>query len=112
MRRFMIAASAAALLIPAALAQEGKNTSIPKLAASNFGWQTNLEDWQDPPPGNGHGPMRNDPAYPFVNTAGGEAPENDFAKSRDPTSASVNGTQPTVRIANSKDPILKPWAAA
>ncbi len=112
MRRFVIAASVAALLIPAALAQEGKSISIPKLASSNFGWQTNLEDWQDPPPGNGHGPMRNDPAYPFVNNSVVDAPENDFAKSRDPTYAFVNGTQPTVRIANSKDPILKPWAAA
>jgi hypothetical protein len=112
MRRFVIAASVSALLISAALAQEGKSMSVPKLASSNFGWQTNQEDWQDPPPGNGHGPMHNDPVYPFVNNSVVDAPENDAAKSFDPTYAFINGRQPTVRIANSKDPILKPWAAA
>jgi len=106
MLRFVIATSVA-LLIPAALAQEGKSVSIPKLASTNFGWQTNLEDWQDPPAGNGHGPMHNDPAYPFVDNSVVDAPENDCAKSLDPTYVVINGSQPTVRVANSKDPILK-----
>lgn len=56
--------------------------------------------------------MKNDPAYPFVNNSVVNAPETDLAKSQDPTYARINGTQPTVRIANSKDPILKPWVAA
>src|SRR5215470_16063878 len=69
---------------------------IPNLASKDFGWQTNLEDWQAPPEGSGHGPMRNDPAYPYVSNAEGGR----------------SGTQVTVRITDSKDPILKPWAAA
>src|SRR5215510_172598 len=112
MRHVAIAASLAALLIPAAFAQEGTNKSTPNLASHGFGWQTNQEDWQDPPSSNGHGPMKNDPAYPFVNNSVVDAPENDAARSLDPTYAITNGSQPTVRIANSKDPILKPWAAA
>jgi hypothetical protein len=56
--------------------------------------------------------MKNDPAYPFVNNSVVDAPENDFAKSQDTNFVNLNGRQPTVRIANSKDPILKPWAAA
>ncbi len=49
-----------------------------------------------PPPGAGHGPIKNDPAYPFLNNAEG-------------TRA---GTGATKRITNTKDPVLKPWAAA
>ncbi|HEY4264170.1 MAG TPA: hypothetical protein VGM72_02550 [Micropepsaceae bacterium] len=115
MRPFLIATSLVALLIVAASGQEQKKTSgakIPALASSDFGWQTNFEDWQDPPPGYGHGPMKNDPAYPFVNNSVVDAPENDLAKSQDKNFININGRQPTVRIANSKDPILKPWAAA
>jgi hypothetical protein len=62
----------------------------------DFGWQQNEEDWQDPPPGSGHGPIRENPAYPFVNNADGNRTH----------------TQVNVRITNTKDPILKPWAAA
>jgi hypothetical protein len=68
---------------------------IPDLASKDFGWQSNIEDWQDPPPGAAHGPMREDPAYPFIsNAVGGRT-----------------GQQPNNRITNSKDPILKPWVA-
>jgi hypothetical protein len=114
MRQFFIATGLATLLTVAASGQEEKSSpaKIPALASSNFGWQTNFEDWQDPPPGYGHGPMKNDPAYPFVNNSVVDAPENDFAKSQDTKFVNLNGRQPTVRIANSKDPILKPWAAA
>ncbi len=112
MRRLVIAASLATILIPAVFAQEARKASIPDLASKDFGWQTNFEDWQDPPPGNGHGPMANDPAYPFVNNSVVDAPENDLAKSQDTAFVKINGRQPTVRIANSKDPILKPWVAA
>ena len=114
MRQFLIATSLAMVLTVAASGQDRKPSlaKIPSLASSNFGWQTNFEDWQDPPPGYGHGPMKNDPAYPFVNNSVVDAPENDFAKSQDTKFVNLNGRQPTVRIANSKDPILKPWAAA
>jgi hypothetical protein len=70
--------------------------AIPQFASSQFGWQSNVEDWDDPPPGTGHGPMKNDPAYPFLNNAEGNRA----------------GTGATKRITNTKDPILKPWAAA
>jgi hypothetical protein len=112
MHRLAIAATVAVLSIPAASAQQAKHSAIPDLASANFGWQTNFEDWQDPPPGYGHGPMKNDPAYPFVNNSVVDAPENDAVRNAQQDYAIRNGTQPTVRIANSKDPILKPWAAA
>ena len=112
MRRFAIAATIAALFLPVALAQAQKSTAIPELASSPFGWQTNQEDWEDPPPGNGHGPMTNDPDHPFVNNSVSDAPENGAVLSVDPNYAIRNGNQTTVRIANSKDPILKPWVAA
>ena len=69
---------------------------IPPFASADFGWQSNLEDWEDPPPGAGHGPIKNDPAYPFRNNAEGARA----------------GTGATKRITNTKDPVLKPWAAA
>jgi hypothetical protein len=71
-------------------------SAIPQFASADFGWQSNLEDWEEPPADLGHGPIKNDPAYPFVNNADG---------------ARTN-TQPTKRITNIKDRALKPWAAA
>jgi len=112
MRRFAIAVSIGALLLPAAVAQAQKSAAIPDLASSSFGWQATMEDWEDPPPGNGHGPMANDPDHPFVNNSVSDAPENGAAATRDPNYLILNGKQTTVRIGNSKDPILKPWAAA
>jgi hypothetical protein len=85
-----------AAFMPAAFAQAPAKDSIPNFASKDFGWQQNEEDWQDPPPGSGHGPIRENPAYPFVNNADGNRTHR----------------QVTVRITNSKDPILKPWAAA
>jgi len=74
MRRSAIAASLALICASAVVAQPATKSSIPQLASSSFGWQTNYEDWQDPPPGYGHGPMKNDPAYPFVNNSVVDAP--------------------------------------
>jgi len=85
---------AAAALASAALAET--NSAIPQLASAEFGWQTNVADWRDPPPGAGHGPIRPDPTHPFTSNA----------------EAARTGTQPTKRIGNAKDPVLKPWAAA
>jgi hypothetical protein len=112
MSRIAIIASLIALSISAVSAHDERTASIPQLASSAFGWQTNLEDWQDPPPGFGHGPMKNDPAYPFINNSVVDAPENLAVRSQDPNYGKFSGRQPTVRMANSKDPILKPWAAA
>ena len=85
-----------AVTLAAGTARTEPSNAIPQFASANFGWQSNLEDWEDPPPGAGHGPIKNDPAYPFLNNAEG-------------TRA---GTGATKRITNTKDPVLKPWAAA
>jgi hypothetical protein len=85
-----------AATLVAGAAQAGPADAIPQFASAHFGWQSNVEDWDDPPPGSGHGPMKNDPAWPFRNNAEGNRA----------------GTGATKRITNAKDPILKPWAAA
>ena len=86
---------AAALANPAALAEPGAREKIPALASPNYGWQSNVADWQQPPPGLGHGPIQADPEHPFMSNA----------------EAGRTGKQPTNRIGDTKDPILKPWAA-
>jgi hypothetical protein len=91
---FAVCLTAVTLTAAAAGAESAK--AIPQFASANFGWQSNLEDWEDPPPGAGHGPIKNDPAYPFLNNAEGNRA----------------GTGATKRITNTKDPVLKPWAAA
>lgn len=69
---------------------------IPALASSEFGWQSNVADWQAPPKGTpGHGPIGMDPAHPFTSNA----------------EAARLGIPPTLRIGDAKDPVLKPWAA-
>jgi hypothetical protein len=85
---------AAAAFASAALAEP--KDKIPDLASADFGWQSNVADWQDPPAGLGHGPIKPDPAYPFVSNA----------------VAARTNTQPTNRIGYTKDAVLKPWAAA
>src|SRR5215475_9927970 len=85
---------AAIALTSAAIAEP--NTTVPQFASAEFGWQTNVADWRDPPPGHGHGPIKPDPAHPFTSNA----------------EAARTGTQPTKRIGNAKDSVLKPWAAA
>lgn len=91
MKPILLAAVIASAAIGAASAQTHPN--IPALASPDFGWQSNLEDWQDPPKGSAHGPMREDPAFPFIGNA----------------EMGRTGAQANNRITNSKDPILKPW---
>ena len=93
-RSFAVLLPAAILAASAARAESAR--TIPPFASADFGWQSNLEDWEDPPPAAVHGPIKNDPAYPFVNNADGNRA----------------GTGATKRITNTKDPVLKPWAAA
>src|SRR5579872_94419 len=76
MRVLAAALSLAVLVVLPAPAQQPKAKAIPNLASANFGWQTNFEDWQDPGPDYGHGPMSNDPAYPFVNNSVVDSQEN------------------------------------
>jgi hypothetical protein len=90
-----ITVTAAAMAVPAALAEPGASEKIPALASPSYGWQTNVADWQEPPASYGHGPIRPDPQHPFVSNA----------------EAGRRGIQPTLRIGDVKDPILKPWAS-
>jgi hypothetical protein len=84
-----VAASATAALVQS-------NDKIPNLTSADFGWQSNVADWLEPPPGNGHGPIKPDPDHPYTSNA----------------EAGRTGKPPTKRIGNYKDPVLKPWAAA
>jgi len=90
----VIAGFVAVAVAAAALAEP--NSAVPPFASAEFGWQSNVADWRDPPPGIGRGPIRPDPAHPFTSNA----------------EAARTNTQPTKRIGNAKDPVLKPWAAA
>jgi hypothetical protein len=85
-----------AVMLAAGTGRAAPADTIPQFASANFGWQSNVEDWDEPPPGSGHGPMKNDSAYPFRNNAEGNR----------------TGVGATKRITNAKDPILKPWVAA
>src|SRR5438093_12286759 len=75
-----------------AAAQAPAKNGIPDLASSSFAWQAVGTDWLDAPSGL-RGPIRNDPDHPFHGNLDGPG-------------------QVTLRIGNSKDPVLKPWAAA
>src|SRR6266404_5672404 len=77
-------------------ARAERDNAVPPFASAAFGWQTNVADWRNPPPGHGHGPIKPDPAHPFTSNA----------------EAARTGTQPTKRIGDAKDPVLKPWSAA
>ncbi len=92
-----VIALAMSALTPHVQAQSPAPTGelIPFLAAPDFGWQSNVADWQEPPPGYGHGPIPPDPAHPYVSNA----------------ESGRTGGQPTLRIGDARDPILKPWAA-
>ena len=99
-RRFaLMGGVCAGLALAGALAfaaRAEKNDAIPVLGWTDFGWQSNVADWQEPPPGHGHGPINFDPAHPFTSNA----------------DAARGGTQPTKRLGDTKDPVLRPWAAA
>jgi hypothetical protein len=73
-------------------AQEAAKAKIPPLASIDFAWQAFGEHWSDPPPGLGRGPIRQDPAVPYHGNLDGPG-------------------QVTPDIGNTKDPVLKPWAA-
>ncbi len=75
-------------------------TPIPQMGGRELGWIVNFWDFQlDPPPGSGHGPMKTDPAYNYV--------------SQIQNGGQVRGKPGEIQvpIVNTKDPILKPWAA-
>ena len=69
---------------------------IPNLSSTEFAWLAEGADWMDPPPGTpGHGRIKNDPDHPFLGNV----------------EAIRSGRQPTLRIGDYRDPVLKPWAS-
>src|SRR3954451_19025540 len=74
-----------------ALAQGDARGKIPELASAQFAWLALGVTWFDPPPGLGRGPIKADPAHPYVGNR--------------------DRGQVTLHIGNTKDPVLKPWAA-
>ena len=73
--------------------------SVPILGSRDFGWNANFWDFQlDPPQGSGHGPIKTDPNYPY--------------NSQIQNGGFFSGGELRPPIVNTKDPILKPWAAA
>jgi hypothetical protein len=95
LRRVVLRSGAVALLVGIALSTASSRASaeqIPQLSGGGLGWISN-GGWLDPPPGTGHGPIKQDPAHPFHGNLDGPG-------------------QVTYALGNTKDPILKPWAAA
>jgi hypothetical protein len=92
-RRCVVAGGVAAVLFGGVVfAQTATNQgAIPALGSREFAFLAMGADWMDPPAGSGHGPIKPDPEHPFR--------------------GNVQGGQATLRIGNSKDPVLKPWAA-
>jgi len=84
-----LAIFASAATVPA---QAPLKSQIPELGSAQFAWLALGVNWLDPPPGLGHGPIKQDPAYPFHGNRDGPG-------------------QVTVHIGDTKDPVLKPWAA-
>jgi hypothetical protein len=79
---------------PAAAAPD----AIPQLGSVDSGWNANFWDFQlDPPPGSGHGPIKTDPKYPYT--------------SQCQNGGCFGGRDLRPPIVDTKDPILKPWAA-
>lgn len=95
----LIACFLMAAMFPVDLAAAPSRDSIPMLGSRDFGWSAN--DWdfkRDTPPGASHGPIRTDPRYPYESQIGmGEM--------------GVIFETIHVPIVDTKDPILKPWAA-
>jgi len=85
-------APAPALAQAPAQQQQPAKGKIPQLASVEFAWLVVGVDWLDPPPGLGRGPIRPDPAHPLHGNRDGPG-------------------QVTPHIGNTKDPVLKPWAA-
>jgi hypothetical protein len=73
-------------------AQAAAKDRIPQLSGSDLAW-ISAGGFLDPPSGTGHGPMKMDPAFPFHGNLDGPG-------------------RVTPAIADTKDPVLKPWAAA
>jgi hypothetical protein len=73
-------------------AQAPAKEMIPELASISFAWLS-VGGFLDPPPGTGHGPIKQDPDIPFRGNNQGPG-------------------LVTTPMGDYKDPVLKPWAAA
>jgi len=89
------AAAGLAVVLFASASSAQAPDNISPFSSAAFGWQTGTADWQEPPPGHGHGPIKPHPQHPYVSNA----------------EAGRTGQQPTLRIGDDTDPVLKPWAA-
>jgi len=97
LKRGIVACALATALVPAASTAAPANDAIPQLMSREFGWSVNNWDFLiPPPPGAGHGPIKTDPAYPYTTQI------QNGARVFEPLH---------VPIVDTKDPILKPWAA-
>jgi hypothetical protein len=94
LRRLLAALGASVVFFAAgAFAQEPSAIGkIPELASSQFAWLVLGVEWFDPPPGTGHGPIKQDPEHPYHGNRDGPG-------------------QVTVHLGDHRDPVLKPWAA-
>jgi hypothetical protein len=81
--------SASAALWPTAMDAAQDLGKIPDLGSAGYGWFSIGDDLLPPP--KGPGPVVSDPAHPYQ--------------------SNTSGKQPTYRIADVNNPILKPWAA-
>jgi hypothetical protein len=94
----VVAGVLAVALMPSFSVAAPAADSIPQLGSRDFGWNANFWDFQlDPPQGSAHGPMKTDPKYPYNS-------QIQFGRL-------FTGGELRPPIVNTKDPILKPWAA-
>src|SRR5215469_5380726 len=94
----VVAGFLAVTLIPSFSVDAPVEDSIPQLGSRDFGWNANFWDFQlDPPQGSAHGPIKTDPNYPY---------NSQIQNGRLFTAGELRPP-----IVNTKDPILKPWAA-
>ena len=90
---FAVCLTAAMLAAGAAWAEP--DNAIPQFASPDFGWQTNVADWQPPPPGSGHGPIKPDPEHPFMSNAeaarAGQATDQPHRRHQGPYAQALGG---------------------
>jgi hypothetical protein len=87
--------AAGATLGPVFATEGAEGDSIPNLASVDFGWVSPRDDFL--PPSSGPGPVTFDKAHPYVPNGG----RGDGVQ--------LGGSQPTHRVADLSNPILKPW---
>ncbi len=99
MRQVFTGASLAAIALVASVGYAAPaKEAVPQLGGGGMAWNVNFWDYiLDPPPGSGHGPIKTDPAYPY--------------NSQIQNGRLFREGELQVSIVNTKDPILKPWAA-